>query len=295
MTQHEVRFGSDAVELAGTLWWPEVEPRCGVVMVGGSGPSDRHNDVLFPPIRQHFMASGLAVLSYDKRGVGESTGSWVAATIDEFAVDAAAAYDVLRKEVDTVGLFGHSEGGWVVLRAAASCRELAFVITNSTPGITPVEQDRYSVDVALRAAGESDDVVQSALALYDRLTTELRGGSSWSDVQPLLHAEPALSPYFGELDEDAWRSALPKLDHDPEPDVAGLRCPHLALFGSADELVPVPPSVAALAAATARRPSNSSPMTIEVFPGANHRLRIGEGFAPGYLHALTDWIVRRTH
>jgi hypothetical protein len=38
----------------------------------GSGPSDRDNDVLFPPIRDALLAAGIAVCSFDKRGAGES-------------------------------------------------------------------------------------------------------------------------------------------------------------------------------------------------------------------------------
>jgi hypothetical protein len=118
--------------------------------------------------------------------------------------------------------------------------------------MTPGEQDRYSVEVALNTAGEPEDVVSAALALYDRLVTELRRGTTFAEVQPLL-SQSSVAKYFGELDEDAWRSARPKLDQDPVPDLVAVPCPLLAMFGAADELVPVPPSVAAFAAATARR------------------------------------------
>jgi hypothetical protein len=291
----DVSFDSGGVELAGTVWLP-ARPRAALVMVGGSGPADRDNDVLFPPMRAHLLGADVAVLSYDKRGVGASSGSWVAATIDLFAADARAAYDTFCAipEVASVpmGLFGHSEGGWVVLRAAAACAGLAFVVTNSCPGMTPREQDRYAVEVALHAAGEPDAMVAAGLALYDRLVDLLRQQASYAEVQPLLLSEPSLSAYFGDLDEDAWCSAGPKLDHDPAADLAGLTCPHLALFGARDPLVPVAPSVAAMATAVAARDRHGPAMTIEVFAGADHRVRIGDDFAAGYLDTLTGWIGR---
>ena len=93
-------------------------------MVGGSGPSDRDNDTYFPPIRRHLTGAGIAVLSYDKRGVGGSSGDWRDATMDDLAADAAAALDFLGAHrgvrAGAAGLFGHSEGGWVVLRAASA-------------------------------------------------------------------------------------------------------------------------------------------------------------------------------
>jgi fermentation-respiration switch protein FrsA (DUF1100 family) len=76
-------------------------------------------------------------------------------------------------------------------------------------------------------------------------------------------------------------------DHDPLPDAAKLRCPHLALFGAAEKNVPVADSVAAFARAACQRDSS---LTVEVFPGADHRIRIAEAFAPRYLATLTRWI-----
>jgi pimeloyl-ACP methyl ester carboxylesterase len=90
---------NDGVALAGTLALPPTETPCrgGVVMVGGSGPADRDNDWLFPPIRQHLVNAGIAVFSYDKRGVGESTGSWLTPTLDDLAADCAAALTFPRR------------------------------------------------------------------------------------------------------------------------------------------------------------------------------------------------------
>lgn len=56
----------------------------------GSGPSDRENDVFFPPIREHLLRAGIAVCSFDKRGVGASAGSWLDAGIAEQADDLLA-------------------------------------------------------------------------------------------------------------------------------------------------------------------------------------------------------------
>ncbi|WP_143265479.1 CocE/NonD family hydrolase [Amycolatopsis lexingtonensis] len=96
---HDVIFRSADVELAGTLAVPDRrDPAPRVVMVGGSGPSDRTNDNFFPPIVRHLVESGIAVLSYDKRGVGASSGDWLSGTIDDFAADAVAALNFLRSQ-----------------------------------------------------------------------------------------------------------------------------------------------------------------------------------------------------
>ncbi|MFL6239910.1 MAG: alpha/beta hydrolase family protein [Actinomycetes bacterium] len=288
----DVSIGSSGATLAGSLWMPAHASKCCVVMVGGSGPSDRNNDVFFPPVREHLIDRGSAVLSYDKRGVGGSTGSWVAASIDDFAADALAAYEFCRATgLNNVGFFGHSEGGWVVLRAADRCAELAFVVTNSTPGMTPAVQDRYAVEFAMRAAGEPDEAITSALALYDDLVERARADVPFEVVAARLRSQPKLTAYFGDPTEDDWRSIGPKLDHDPYRDIAGLTCPQLALFGALDPLVPVPPSVEITTRAAAERANPRATLTIAVFPGADHRMATSaDALAQGYLETITSWL-----
>jgi len=73
----DVGFSSGDVVLAGWLASPVRDKAlAGVVLVGGSGSSDRDNGTYFPPIREHLVDAGIAVLSYDKRGVGSSSGDW---------------------------------------------------------------------------------------------------------------------------------------------------------------------------------------------------------------------------
>src|SRR5438309_6598429 len=114
-----VRSGD--VSLAGSLHLPPATITAGVLMHPGSGPSDRDNDVFFPPIREHLLAAGIAVCSFDKRGVGGSSGRWQDAGIAAKADDLVAALAAFRAASPPglpIGLFGHSQGGWVVVEAA---------------------------------------------------------------------------------------------------------------------------------------------------------------------------------
>jgi uncharacterized protein len=300
----DVTFSNGGVVLAGSLAVPDQDvASAGVVMVGGDGPSDRNNDTFFPPIRGHLVDAGIAVLSYDKRGVGSSSGDWRDSTMDDLAADATAALDFLRRQPEvqagTAGLFGHSEGGWVVLRATASRDDVPWVITSGCPGMTPAAQNRHALATALRQAGAQD--ADSTLALYDQLTAAGRHDSGFAEATRLVDsARPSpvfFSDYWYDMDEHVWGFLKRKQDHDPIPDALRLRCPHLAIFGSADERVPVPDSIH-LFSTTACHPHrhHRAPLTIEVFPGASHRMRTDAGtrLAPGYLDTLTQWIKART-
>ncbi|MGW5488729.1 alpha/beta hydrolase family protein [Streptosporangium sandarakinum] len=301
----EVTFRNGEVTLAGSLTVPDRGGEAaGVVMVGGSGPSDRDNDIYFPPIRRHLADAGVAVLSYDKRGVGGSSGDWRDATIGDLAADAAAALDFLCARpgvrAGAVGLFGHSEGGWVVLRAAAVRDDLPWVITNSCPGTTPAVQERHALTGALRRAGADVGDTDRTLALYDRLVEAGRDGADFAAATRFVDSaspSPAFASYWAGVDERLWEFLRRKQDHDPIPDAARLRCPHLAIFGGADELVPVAESVRLFGAAACRPDRHPrAGLTAEVFPGADHRVQMGgDGpLASHYLATLTRWIGHHT-
>ena len=166
---HDLRVERDGVALAGSLWMPGPRPKSVVVMHPGSGPSDRNNDVLFPPIRAALLDAGHAVASLDKRGVGESTGSLWTTSIEQQAADlveCAAAVSIRLRGVP-IGAFGHSQGGWVVYEAAGTTSVFDFVVANSGPGVSPADQEHH----ALRRATDGHVDQAGALMLFDELVS----------------------------------------------------------------------------------------------------------------------------
>jgi uncharacterized protein len=115
------------VRLAGTLTRPKGGGVPAVVLVTGSGPQDRDEDIfgfkVFATLADALTRQGIAVYRYDDRGVGQSTGSLAKATTEDFAGDALAAVAKLRTidgiDPKRVGILGHSEGAAVAALAAA--------------------------------------------------------------------------------------------------------------------------------------------------------------------------------
>jgi uncharacterized protein len=286
----EVEADSGGIRLAGTLWRPAGDAVAGVLMHPGSGPSDRHNDVLFPPIREHLLGAGIAVCSFDKRGVGGSAGSWLDAGLHEQADDLLAALAVFESETPDgfpIGLFGHSQGGWVVVEAASRGVPVAFVITNSGPGVSPARQERYSLSSKL-----TPDQVPEMLAAYDSVIAAMRERPNLE--AGLRQLEDAGVPYrelpgleFAFEDEAVWRLFAEISDYDPAPALSRIAAPVLALFGAADEVTPARASVDAFRAAV--RPEL---LEVKVFPEGDHRLHHGEPprFVDGYLERIVSFV-----
>jgi hypothetical protein len=142
----EVTFPSGDHTLAGTLTLPSAPgPHPAIVLVSGSGPQDRDEalgGIAIRPFRllaDALTRAGVAVLRYDDRGVGQSTGDFSEATSADFAADAEAAitYLLSRPEIDPdqVGLLGHSEGGLIAAMLGARNDDLDFIISLAGPGV----------------------------------------------------------------------------------------------------------------------------------------------------------------
>ena len=286
MNAREVQFGVGDVSMSGMVWAPEREvPTPGVVLVGGSGPTDRSNGGYFDALRDRLVAAGVTVLAYDKRGVGRSTGAWASARVDDLAADVAGAVGALQEhpavDAGAVGLFGHSEGGWVALRAASQAAATRYVVLNSCPAVSFLEAEVY----ALTAVGGGSD---RARALFGRLRDAVLADADLSTAVRIIadECDAVLSGVLERsgfrLNDESYSQLRAWIDYAPDADLENLRIPTLAIYGTRDVLTPVQASVDRLAQLAATVHS-------EVFPGADHRLCIDGTFAPGYLDTVTNW------
>ena len=220
------------------------------------------------------------MLAYDKRGVGRSTGEWATATVDDLAADAAAAVAALQAHPQvapgTVGVLGHSEGGWVALRLCTRLGTPRHLIINSCPAVSFAESEVYALT---RAGAEQDQ----AAALVQQLTAAVRAGLGYHEGQRILAAcehepwSPALAADGFSLDAAAWSQLGAWGQYDPGPDLDQLTTPTLAIFGGNDPLVPIHASIARLRD-TAGRTARLQQIT--VFPGPATGCRPGPASPP---------------
>lgn len=213
-TESRVSFRSGPNTLSGVLSLPAGEGRhAAVVLLSGSDRGGTSTSYLVEHARA-LAGTGFAVLRYDPPGVGRSSGSLRLETLDGRAREAIAAVDYLRSRPeirpDEVGLWGHSQGGWVTQMAAAVSRNVAFIVSVSGSGVSVAEQQVYSVEAQSRAAGfPPRDVVkvgvlarllvdwQLTLPLYrEQALAQVRrlGPGPWKTFATLVYAPGSLTP-----------------------------------------------------------------------------------------------------
>lgn len=182
LKEEDVKFSSGENTIARTLVLPPSRgPHPAVILAHGSTPLVRH---YFGPDPYLYPSLGIAVLFYDKRGVGASTGAR-SEVIKELAADMLAAVDYLKTRVDIdprqIGLFGHSEGGWVVPEAASRSKDIAFIIAGAASGLSRQENILVEMDGDLRYAGFSESDRARARALWKLRNDVMRaGGEGWN-------------------------------------------------------------------------------------------------------------------
>jgi pimeloyl-ACP methyl ester carboxylesterase len=316
------------VRLAGTLTLPQGDgPHPAVVLVSGSGPQDRDETLLghkpFLVLADYLTRRGIAVLRLDDRGVGASTGSFAAATSDDFARDAAAAVQWLRARPDVaddrVGIIGHSEGGVIAPLVASRTPEVAFIVMLAGPGTNPGELLMEQGALISRAGGASEPEIERTIALqrelFSAITTEAdstvlhgRLREIASRYQASLTPEERTRPDASDATMAASISQLISpwfrwfLRYDPLPALRSTRVPVLALNGALDLQVPADANLAGIRQALAA--GGNRDVTAEKLPGLNHLFQtartgapseyaeIEETFAPAALQRIGDWIVQ---
>ncbi|GAA2756235.1 alpha/beta hydrolase family protein [Actinopolymorpha rutila] len=292
-----------AGSLRAGIWVPSVRgPVPGIVLVHGSGDG-RFDDWGEWPSR--LTEGGFAVIAHDKPGCG-SPGDWREQTFADRAHESLAALRVLRAHPSVagrpVGLFGMSQGGWVSLLAAALQEEhVDFVVSLSGPGVSPSVQDRVRIERELVAEGIHADAMAEALAWLDERAARLRRGD---EVRAVLEAQ---AEYAGRVwyetatryfDTPQMLSFLARaLDFEPAEVLPKVGCPVLAVFGGADQLVPVRESVEVFARCLLQLPGD--PHGLAIFPGADHGLLVADPqpglpgntqLAPGFLPMLEAFV-----
>jgi len=331
--EEEVTFTNGDVTLAGTLTIPEGQgPFPAVVLITGSGAQNRDEEIFglrpFRWIADYLTRHGIAVLRYDDRGVGGSSGTIQTATSEDFALDALAGVGLLatRGDIrsDAIGLIGHSEGGIVAPMAAARSPSVAFIVLLAGTAVTG-EQILYAQgERILRANGATAEQLRIQREVQEMLFRAVRTGEGWDEAQRIVEEQARAA--IAELPEEQ-RAAIPDLDtfvrtraqqqlvavqlpwfrffldFDPATVLEQVNVPVLALFGEKDLQVPPDVNVDPMRAALERAPTTD--FAIEVIPGANHLFQeavtgspneyatLKKEFVPGFLDLIANWILKR--
>lgn len=299
-----VTFQNGEIKLAGTVFIPHTRGKhAGVVLLHGSGSQTRWGTNCY--LADQFARAGIVALAYDKRGSGDSTGTWESSTYEDLASDALAGTELLGSlsDVDAklIGLCGHSEGG-IVAPVAANIQpgKIAFVIAEDTVAGPVYQQDIYRTHVALMRSSFTPEQRNAADRLYGLFVDAARGVAprqTFREAALKAQKEPWFD-WLGLPDADSWIwTRYPKLGNvDTLRLWANIHVPVLLVYGEKDQLVPVDESIERIEGALVSPDSRNCSFIV---PGAQHNLTIrpedNDPFfwwktAPGVYALVIDWV-----
>lgn len=316
--EEPVLFASGSVVLSGTLTRPPQDKPCpAVVLVHGSGKHNRDETIFFHKpfllLSDFLTRRGIAVLRYDKRGAGASTGVYGESTTMDFAQDAEAAVRFLstHEHVDgqRIGIVGHSEGGIIAPIVANRCSAVRMIVLlagSALPGEQILLSQLYAIG---KAEGLSEQVLAQRLArarsIYHIVKTEANNETASALIQAKL--PPASGSADAHQEKGAEGLAVTGnwyryfIEYDPRPALSKVKCPVLVLIGDKDLQVVLADNMPEFRAALAQ----NRDATFVPVAGVNHLFQtcvtgtpseygsIEETIAPVVLELLWQWL--RSH
>jgi len=328
----EVAFGHDDVKLAGTLTTPRgAGPFPAVVLISGSGAQTRDEDVngfkVFATLADALTRAGIAVLRYDDRGVGKSTGPMDVITTD-YAADVLAAVDLLTSRpavrTDGIGLVGHSEGALVAALTATRSADVSYVVLIAGTTVPGDQVVRAQAEAIVRANGGGAEQVAAVRAQQDRLFAAVRTGEGWDELEARARAQgqaqiaaltEAQRQALGDPEQylegliarqlagarSSWYRFF--IDYDPAVVLRDVTVPVLAVFGGRDLQVLVDQNRPVLESLFVGE--RAGLLTVRTYESANHLFQeartglpaeyaaLPKAFVTGFADEVAAWILSR--
>ncbi|WP_414716239.1 alpha/beta hydrolase family protein, partial [Thalassospira sp. UBA1131] len=127
----QISFALGDAVLSGSLILPDAQHTGPIaLLVHGDGPQDRFAGDGYLPVINALLDRGIGIYSWDKAGVGESTGNWLSQSMNDRANEAVAAYDAIKTAYpdrgQKIGFIGFSQAGWVIPKASRMIPDNAF-------------------------------------------------------------------------------------------------------------------------------------------------------------------------
>lgn len=299
--EEQIHFNSadGKIRFGGTFSFIEGKRSPALVLLSGTGKQDRDftwaKHKLFKTMADSLNKAGIAVLRFDDRGTGESTGDYDTASTFDFAQDALAAFHYLlsRKEIDTnlAGLAGHSEGGAAAVIAAGIDPSVRFLISLAglqVPGLQALkfQNNRIAETMApkqnLHRYHSINAIIFDTVYKYINsplLDQQLRATyAAWKAADDCLFKKNhpgehdsfrfGLEPFARQV-QTKWYKY--QIQYDPALFLAELRIPVLGIYGSEDIMIDAGTNLQSLARITGFQEKAS--VTLVKLPGVNHMLQ----------------------
>lgn len=301
MQSSDVRIESAGCALAAT--YAEVaDPVAAVLLIPGSGRTDRNSDVRLPlgqrlrgditrALAQALGSVGVSSLRFDKRGVGASGGDYLSTGMDQRLADVRAARDWLAAKTSGLPLLaiGHSEGTYYAAQLAADGQAAGIVLLSGAA--------RTGADVLTYQVAELADRIPASAKLILRLMRTDVVRAQRKNLAKILASTADVIRVQGMRVNARWTRDF--VAYDPAPVLGRVSVPVLAITGGHD--VQVPPSDVEAMGRLVHGPFEGHVVAelshmLRPDPGSlgprGYRRQARQPVSPEVVRLVTDWVTQ---
>lgn len=308
-----VTFSNGDINLAGVLVRPNTNGNYpAIVLLHGSG-EQTYNKWYYRIHTNAFLRQGFAVLSYDKRGSGNSDGDLSTATYSDLITDSLAAVFFLRNQPniipEQIGLLGVSESGWLTPEIAARDGKIAFIVNRAGSPLPWTTTVLFEVKNDLINEGMSEATLPETLQLQtdiwkfymnSAMDESIANGPERDRINGLIsemqnHSETkGLFTPLPDYDKEAYAFRASRYAYNPQPFLEKIDIPILYVLAGQDINIPFEESVDYLERLKLEFHKN---ITVQSYPEAGHYLYrwnaipIEGLYVPDYLNLIASWSV----
>jgi len=320
------KIDEERVALDGILSYPsEGNSFPAVILIADSGPLDKDGTIArhkpFFVLSDYLTKKGIAVLRYDKRGVGSSVGNFSKATTADLASDVEMAIDFLKNhnKIDPrrIGLIGHSEGGLIAFMLASKRKDIAYIVSMGAPGIPCKDIIKQQTENFYKVYNINDSIKKNNQELSKKIELIVKRAPTDTIMANMEHYVDQILPEWDKdngLKRHRVRTALVNmsmpwskfyLNLDPAKYLKNVNCPVFAINGGKD--IQVVADVNLQKIVQQLNIGGNRKVTIKKYPELNHLFQrcnaglvseyawIEETLSPEVLNDITNWVLKITN
>ncbi|MBC1968962.1 alpha/beta hydrolase family protein [Listeria marthii] len=166
MTEKRVTIPTTGGDLSAVVTTPKHDkPKGIIVFVHGDGAQEATQNGGYKPLMERFAKQGYISVSWDKLGVGKSSGNWLDQSMDDRANEVNQVIEWMKvKYPDSttkIGLWGASQAGWVIPKVINANKDIDFSIL-AAPAINWMRQGEYNTGAQAKNAGATNkEIIQA--------------------------------------------------------------------------------------------------------------------------------------
>ncbi|WP_162500976.1 alpha/beta hydrolase family protein [Nocardia panacis] len=302
--QEHVTITGSTQPLEGTLTLPKQGngPYGLVLFIHGDGVANADRDGFYRPMWETFAKAGYASIGWNKPGIGGAPGNWLDQSLRDRALEAEAVMDWARARTDIdphrIGLWGISQGGWVIPQVAVDRPDQVQFIIPVGAAINWERQGEYNLRAEMKAKNASDAELRAALQRREDSLVLLREDAPYERYRSTTTDSDPMSP-------DRWRFVERNFRADVSPLLPRLNVPVLLELGAEDRNVDVRETERVY-----KQLVKPELLTVHMYPDASHNIVKADLdhnqdslktvltyifaprslYVPGYLDDIRDWV-----